>query len=408
MAESDSSDDTHFQRDLEDTVNANIDLETAEIATVSDLSTEVETLVEQSDGIHYDYILGDIANPSVSSSGHQYFTLESDDAELSCVVFNSRRSRLASAPDDDLRALVEGDLQYYAPHGKLSLQVTDCHAVGEGSYTQTYQQHKTTLAEEGLFDADRKQSLPTLPETIGIVTSANGDAVDDAIQSIHTRFPGVDILIGHAPVQGDDAVERIVTSIARLDQDPEIELIVVTRGGGADSTLRTFNEIAVCRTIARTDTPIAVGIGHENDETLAGRVADQQIITPTDAGSLVPDRNTLTDRVDNLATQLETAYTTHATEQLETLVERHQRTYERTVTEQLRALKADLTTATSQTIQTRLTDLSTDLETAYTTKQQTIDAKQEAKSAQRLNRLLVAVLLGLLVIVAALVIIFML
>lgn len=393
---------------IEDATHADVDLNTADVATISELSAEVESLIQRSAGIHHDYVLGDIANPSVSSNGHCYFTLENDGAELSCVVFNSRRKQLSSSPDDDVRALVAGDLEYYAPHGKLSLQVTECHAVGEGSYSQTYQQHKATLAEEGLFDDDRKQSLPALPETIGIVTSANGDAMDDAIQAIHSRFPGVDIFIGHAPVQGDDAVERIVTSIARLDQDPEVDLIVVTRGGGADSTLRTFNELAVCRTIARTDTPIAVGIGHENDETLAGRVADRRIITPTDAGSLVPDRNTLLERVETLGDQLETAYTTRTTDRLETLADRNQMAYEQVVTDRLQALETGLTTAATQAIDGRLSDLSADLETAYETKRQTKEVAEKAESTQQLNRVLIATVLALLLIIGGLLIFFVL
>lgn len=375
---------------------ADVDPATADIATVSQLSQELSAAVDTTDGLHHDYVLGDVANPSTASSGHLYFTLEGEDCELQCVAFSFRQTRLSTEPDDGMRVLVEGDLEYYAPRGQVSLQVTDCHEVGQGAYAQVYEQTRQRLEADGLLADEHKQPLPGLPEHVGLVTSKHGDAVADATESIHSRYPDIDITVANASVQGDDAVETIVTNVARLDEDPDVDLIVVTRGGGSDSALRTFNELAVCRTVARTETPVAVGIGHESDETLAGRVADERIITPTDAGRLVPDRASLEQHIETLDARLEGAYRTRVETRLGSLATRHEQAYDRAVTDELRGLRHDVETAAARTIQGRLSALTADLDTAYVASEQRLVHQQELHALRRRYRLVVAGLVSLL------------
>ncbi|ERG87981.1 MAG: exodeoxyribonuclease VII, large subunit [halophilic archaeon J07HX5] len=338
------------------------------------------------EGVHHDYIVGDITSPSASSSDHLYFTVEGDSCQLQCVVFSFRRDGLSDEPNDEMRALLRGDLEYYADRGQMSLRVTDCHEIGEGSYSQVYQQTKSQLESEGLFDDEHKQPMPQLPQTIGLVTSKHGDAVDDAIESIHSRHPGIDIEVAHATVQGDNAVESLTPRIANLDQDPSIDLIVVTRGGGADSTLRTFNELPVCRAVARTNTPIAAGIGHETDEALADRVADERIMTPTDAGSLVPDRTVLKDRCDQLTHRVEATCGSLVKSKLAGLSDSHQNGYVQLTKTKLRQLDGDLAQTTKHAMETRLHARSNTLEEAYTSSIETRLATADSQLTAALRR----------------------
>jgi len=249
--------------------------------------------------------------------------------------------------------------------------------MGESDYSQTYAENKQLLDNDGLLDDERKQSLPELPATIGIVTSADSDARVDAVTALHGRYPDVDIKIQHASVQGPSALEELMSGVASLDEDATVDVIVVTRGGGADKTLRVFNETPICRVIANTDTPTAVGIGHEDDRTLADEVADHRFMTPTHAGEIVPERANLEQQFEQLSSTLTTAYQTTAANQLTTHTTALTNAYETAVTTKLQELEASLDHATERRIESELLGLESRLDTAYQTLQQEKEHEEE-------------------------------
>jgi exodeoxyribonuclease VII large subunit len=227
----------------------------------------------------------------------------------------------------------------------VSLIVGDVVAVGQGTYQQIYRQNKQTLSEEGYLEEAAKQSLPSLPRRVGIATSADSAAREDAVTSIHDRHSGVDIVIQDTSVQGNNAMLSMMDAITTLEDDDSIDLIVLTRGGGATKQLRVFNEIPLCRVIHETTTPIVVGVGHETDRTLAEAVADQRVMTPTEVGEIVPREAELEEEIHQLSADLTQAYTETATETLTEWRDQVNRSYTTHVTDELTALSTHLTRA---------------------------------------------------------------
>ncbi len=306
------------------------------------------------------------------------------------MVFASRLDRVTDDIEDGTQVAVDGDLSYYESEGQVSLIVHRVVPVGDGTYQQVYEQNRQALAEDGLLDADAKQSLPELPTCIGLATSADSDAREDAVTSIHDRYPDVDIVVHDTTVQGDEALMSLMNAISALDDDPEVDVIVVTRGGGADKHLRVFNETPLCRVIHRTATPVVAAIGHENDRTLVDEVADRRVMTPTDVGQVVPRKTDLQDTLNTLATDLDEAYTRLVQQHLDTKRERLDDAYERHVDDEL-------------------TTLSNRLDRAYETVEQQKEHEQEKAEAvaahrktTRRQRIVIAVLLIALLLALAL------
>jgi exodeoxyribonuclease VII large subunit len=290
-------------------------LDTEAVTFVDTVNEEVSTLVDEADHLRFDYVVGDVSSASVAASGHQHFDLVHNGSSIHCVCFQSRRPTIQADIDDGLQIAVKGDLSFYEPEGKLSVIVKDIVTVGEGQYQQLYEQNRQLLADDGLLDPATKQELPALPQCVGLVTSADSDAREDAVTSIHSRYPDVDIIVHDTAVQGDEAMTSMMQAISVLDDDATVDVIVLTRGGGADKQLRVFNETPLCRVVHNAATPVVVGVGHENDRTLADEVADKRVMTPTDIGGIVPDKTAIVDDIETLAQRLATAYetTTRAT-----------------------------------------------------------------------------------------------
>jgi Exonuclease VII, large subunit len=269
-----------------------------------------------------------------------------------------------------MHVAVRGELSYYEPQGSCSLIVEDVVNMGESEYSQVYAENKETLAADGLLDDENKQPLPELPTTVGLVTSADSDARIDAVTAIHDRYPEVDIKINDASVQGPDALEALMSGVAAFDEDATVDVIVVTRGGGADKTLRIFNETPLCRVLANTETPTAVGIGHEDDQTLADEVADYRFMTPTHAGEVVPKRANLDQEHAQLADRLDTAYRSAVDSKLTTSKTALDNAYESVVASRLQELEASLEHAADRHAEAELLDLRNQLDTAYRTLEQ--------------------------------------
>ena len=286
-------------------------LEDATVRTVDELNDEIAAIVESTEDLHFDYVVGDVTDHR-DVNGHVHFDLDYEDASIHCIIFGSRRTDTTDNIKDGMQVAVAGHLSYYQQRGNCSILVTDVVELGDGAYQRAYSKNKQALEADGLLEEEYKQELPALPRRVGIVTSVDSDAREDAVTSIHDRHPDVDVVIHHASVQGESALPSLLEAIATLDRDPSIDVIVVTRGGGADTTLRVFNEPALCRVIFNTDTPIAVGIGHERDRTLSEEVADERVMTPTDVGSVVPEKAALREEHTTVVESLERAYADHA------------------------------------------------------------------------------------------------
>jgi len=386
-----------------------------DIVTVDELNATLASVVESADEVHHDYVVGDATDCGVAN-GNVHFDLVANGASIHCVLFGSRRDEIGTDPAEDARVAVQGDLSFYEAQGSCSIFVSDIVAMGESEYQQELAAAREALAEDRLFDEDRKQSLPAVPSTVGLVTSADSDAASDAITAIHDRYPDVDIVLQHASVQGNTAIEELLEAISILNRDAAVDVLVVTRGGGADKTLRVFNDPALCRAIAGTDTPICVGVGHEEDRTLAGEVADRRVMTPTHAGEIVPEKTDYVDRVEELSASVDASYEDCVEPRIEDRTESLADAYETHVETNLGHLENRLHHATEKLLATRLTELEQELSAAYESVERVKTLKTEKEAAvaeaqrtlerrRRLYRIAIIVL-GLFVILLAAYIIF--
>jgi len=370
------------------------------IAFVDALNSQIDALIENTTELRLDYVLGDVSSAGTSSTGHLHFDLVHNDSKVHCVVFRSRIHSTNVDVENGIQVAVKGDLSYHAPDGKVSLLVEDIVEIGEGVYQQTFQKNKRLLEKDGLLDEETKQPLPKLPMQIGIATSADSDACEDAITSIHNRHPGVDIVVQNTSVQGEEAMLSMMQAISELDDDARVDVVVLTRGGGADKHLRVFNETPICRVVHNTDTPVVAGVGHEADRTLVDEVADCRVMTPTHVGEIVPKKDALDEKVATAATRLDSTYTQTVTDRLDTADRELDEAYKQRVSSELTTLSSDLDHAYQTNVSERLLSLETRLDHALAVfKQQKSHDQEKAEvtegyeRSQRRHRILIAALL---------------
>ncbi len=356
-------------------------LNTKNITFVDALNSEISDALEQTSSLQYDYVLGDVSDYGVSGNGHAHFDLVHGGSTIHCVIFSYRLRSLTTDIDDGTQIAVKGELSFYEANGSVSLIVEDFVEIGAGTYQQTYQENKRILEEDGLLADETKQSLPEFPRRIGIVTSADSDARKDAVTSIHGRHPDVDIVIQHSSVQGDDAMLSMMQAISILDDNARIDVIVLTRGGGSDKDLRVFNETPLCRVIHNTTTPIVIGVGHENDRTLADEVADKRVMTPTHAGEIVPKKERLETSVQSLAERLDETYERTVRTRLEATENELDSTYDHHVTTELANFATDLDHTFEAVASERLTILENQLDHALESLEQRKAHEQEKAAA---------------------------
>ncbi len=256
------------------------------VVSVSALALFLHDLLETNDVLQNIWVHGEVSNCRTYPSGHCYFTLKEGDAQLLCVFFKSARMRTAAPTLRDGMALAaNGRVSYYERDGKLQLYVEEVKPLGEGALFQQFEQLKARLAAEGLFDIERKRSLPAQPSVVGIVTSPQAAALRDMIRVLRTRYPLAQVLLAPAVVQGSEAPASIAAALDSLNEHGEAEVIIVGRGGGSIEELWAFNEEVVARAIARSRIPVISGVGHETDFTIADFVADHRASTPTAAAT---------------------------------------------------------------------------------------------------------------------------
>ncbi|MGE5507113.1 MAG: exodeoxyribonuclease VII large subunit [Chitinophagales bacterium] len=238
-------------------------------------------------------------------SGHLYFTLKDPQAQLRCVMWRSRAQSLRFEPRDGMGLIAFGSLRVYEARGEYQLQAEEVWPDGQGDLFLAYTQLKARLEAEGLFSSERKRELPLLPRCVGVITSPVGAAVRDIIHVLRRRAPGIDILLAPAAVQGDEAPRALVAALELLAGRPEVEVIILGRGGGSFEELSAFNDERLARAIARCPVPVVSAVGHETDYTIADFVADVRAATPSAAAELVaPDVRLLRRQVEQARTTL--------------------------------------------------------------------------------------------------------
>ena len=233
------------------------------------------------------WVEGEISNLRTPGSGHAYFTLKDEGAQLSAVLFRGRGRRVRFDLEDGMQVLAFGGLDVYAARGQYQLVVEMMEPKGLGALQLAFEQLKRRLEAEGLFDEGRKRPLPAFPRVIGVVTSPTGAAIRDILNIIGRRFGDLRILIAPVRVQGDEAPGEIVKALANLQEVPDLDVIIVGRGGGSIEDLWAFNDEGVARAIAACRVPVISAVGHETDFTIADFVADQRAPTPSAAAELV-------------------------------------------------------------------------------------------------------------------------
>jgi exodeoxyribonuclease VII large subunit len=273
------------------------------VYTVSELTAEIKELIEGS--FEYVWVEGEASNVHLHSSGHLYLTLKDERCQIRAVMFRNQARLLAFEPEHGMFVLCRGRLGVYEVRGEYQLYLDFMEPRGLGALQKAFEQLRDRLQKEGLFDSDRKQPLPCLPRCIGIVTSPTGAAIRDILQILDRRFPNLHILIRPTRVQGEGAANDVADAVDDLNLMPDLDLIVLARGGGSLEDLWAFNEEIVARAIARSRLPVVSGVGHEVDFTIADFVADLRAPTPSAAAELiVPQKQDLKDDLCRITNSL--------------------------------------------------------------------------------------------------------
>ncbi len=244
------------------------------------------------------WVAGEISGVKLATSGHYYFTLKDEEAQVRCVCYKMAARYLKFKPQDGVAVLARGRVDLYEARGDLQLIVEAIEPRGHGALQLAFEQLKKKLETEGLFAAERKRALPSLPERIGIVTSPTGAVIQDILHMLERRCPGRHIRLYPAQVQGEGAAEQVAEGIEYFSSSGWAEVVIVARGGGSLEDLWTFNEERVARAIAACSMPVISAVGHETDFTIADFVADLRAPTPSAAAEMVvATRESLLDRL---------------------------------------------------------------------------------------------------------------
>ena len=282
----------------------NLELPFRHILTVSELTQEIRDILEMK--FPDIWIEGEISNLRIPPSGHIYFTLKDDFSQIRAVLFRTQARALRFILEDGLHVICRGRVSLYERRGEYQLVLQEAEPKGIGALQLAFLQLKERLEKEGLFDPIRKRPIPTVPQTIGIVTSPTGAVIKDMLHIIHRRFENTAILLYPVRVQGDGASVEIANAIEDFNKWMNVDVIIVGRGGGSLEDLWPFNEEIVARAIYRSKIPIISAVGHETDYTISDFVADLRAPTPSAAAELVvKDKREMKNTLHYLETRLE-------------------------------------------------------------------------------------------------------
>ncbi len=248
------------------------------------------------------WVQGEISNAKLHTSGHFYFTLKDEGAQISAVMWRSKLTLLSFQPEDGMKILAFGSITVYPPRGNYQIDVVKLQPLGVGELQLAFEQLKRRLSEEGLFDPEHKKPLPEFPASIGVITSETGAALHDIWTVLQQRFPSVEVILYPVRVQGHGAAEEIAHAIREMNRFGQVDVIIVGRGGGSLEDLWAFNEEIVARAIYNSTIPIISAVGHEIDFSIADFVADLRAPTPSAAAAMVVrDRRELLEILGNIS-----------------------------------------------------------------------------------------------------------
>jgi exodeoxyribonuclease VII large subunit len=275
--------------------------------SITQVTKYIKNMLEGDTLLQSVWLKGEISNYTLHSSGHQYFSLKDEGATIKCVKFkNFGYSPAQQAFKTGDKVLVHGSIDLYLPQGSYQLRVTQIHLQGLGDLYQQFELLKNKLAEQGLFNADHKKRIPSFPNIIGIVSSPTGAVIQDILNTIERRYPYIKIILAPALMQGETSAQTVIHALQKLEAMPEVDTIIIARGGGSMEDLWSFNNEQLIREIYNCNKPIISAIGHETDFTLCDLAADLRAPTPTAAAELaVPDRNELLSRLAYLRKNME-------------------------------------------------------------------------------------------------------
>jgi len=232
------------------------------------------------------WVAGEISNFTVAKSGHAYFVLKDERAQVRCVMFRQRQQNLEWTPRDGMQIEVQALVSLYEPRGDFQLTVETMRRAGLGALFEAFLRLRDKLEKEGLFDAETKRALPSLPRAIGVITSREAAALGDVLTTLARRNPSIEVVVFPVQVQGEGAAQKIAAALEIAGRLGECDVILLVRGGGSIEDLWAFNEEIVARAIRACPVPVVTGIGHETDFTIADFVADRRAPTPTAAARL--------------------------------------------------------------------------------------------------------------------------
>ena len=271
-----------------------------DIVSVSRLLRSARDLIERRFPLLW--VAGEICDVTPARSGHLYFVLKDEQAQVDCVMFRSRAALLDWTPREGMRVEVRALVTLYEPRGRFQLNIEGMRQAGLGPLYERFLRLKAKLEREGLFDAAAKRAVPPHPRSIGVLTSLHAAALRDVLTTLARRNPSVPVIIYPVPVQGEGAAGRIGRMLATANERAECDVLLLVRGGGSIEDLWAFNEELLARALRRSQIPVVVGIGHETDFTIADFAADCRAPTPTAAAELVsPSRAELLARTAELA-----------------------------------------------------------------------------------------------------------
>ena len=274
-----------------------------EIYTVSDFLSLCNKTIENN--IPTCWLQGEISNLSRPTSGHWYFSLKDSRGQIRCALFRLNQRNIKFNPENGLEVLVRAAPTLYEARGDFQLIIQHVEPVGVGNLQLAFEQLKTKLKDEGLFDVQYKKPLPATVNSIGVISSSNGAVIRDIIKVLNKRYPFAEVLLFDTVVQGEGSAEKIAYAIAAADQSKQCDVLIVARGGGSLEDLWAFNEEVLARAIFAAKTPIISAVGHETDTTIADFVADIRAPTPSAAAMLAtPDRLELLNKLNKLNNNL--------------------------------------------------------------------------------------------------------
>ncbi len=256
------------------------------IYTISELSDYLNNMMAADPILQDLWVRGEVSNFHHHNSGHMYFTLKDNHSCISAIMFRGNNRYLKFELEEGMTVNAHGYVGIYQPRGNYQFYIDQLEPAGKGALYLAFEQLKLKLSQEGLFAVEQKKAIPLLPQKIGVVTSPTGAAIRDILAVARRRFRNVSMLIVPSLVQGEQAAPQIVRGIEYLNQRADIDLIIISRGGGTIEDLWPFNEEMVARSIFRSQKPIISGVGHESDYTIADFVADLRAPTPSAAAEL--------------------------------------------------------------------------------------------------------------------------